>query len=144
MSARDPESDGFLDPKSLDALIRSLVDAIPGGIDGRIVRLIIEDIPRELFRELDHRRLRDYRARALHFHLDARRPERRRLLDPDGPQRARPIDEEVISFLSSEWRPTSRDIDPDRLRDLALLYLAEAAASEAEPLLDAGGASTAP
>lgn len=142
MSARDPESDGFLDPKSVDARIRELVDGIPGGIDGRIIRLIIEDIPRELFRDLDHRRLRDYRARALHFHLDARRPERRRP-DPDGPQRARPIEDEVVSFLSSEWRPTSRDIDTARLRDLALLYLAQAATSEADPLLDAGDAEPA-
>src|SRR5690606_22304445 len=61
----------WLPAAEIDAHIRRLVEAVPGGIEGKIVRLVVEDIPRELFRQLDHRQLRAYRAEALHFHLDA-------------------------------------------------------------------------
>ena len=121
----------FLPAAEIDAHIRRLVEAVPGGIEGKIVRLVIEDIPRELFRQLDHRQLRAYRAEALHFHLDARRPEVRRIVGYGAPFRRRTLDEEVESFLKLRWRPSSREIDVGRLIELARTYLA--AAGQEEP-----------
>lgn len=121
----------FLPAAEIDAHIRRLVEAVPGGIAGKIVRLVIEDIPRELFRQLDHRQLRAYRAEALHFHLDARRPEVRRVVGYGAPFRRRTLDEEVESFLTLRWRPSSREIDVARLVELARMYLA--AAGQEEP-----------
>ena len=121
----------FLPAAEIDAHIRRLVEAVPGGIEGKIVRLVIEDIPRELFRQLDHRQLRTYRAEALHFHLDARRPEVRRVVGYGAPFRRRTLDEEVETFLKLRWRPSSREIDVTRLIDLARMYLA--AAGQEEP-----------
>ena len=128
----------YLEPATLNALIRERIDRVPGGIDGKIVRLVIEDLPRELFRDLDHRRLREYRARALHFHLDARRPiarPRTQALPGGSP---RPLEEETESFLRAVWQPTSGDIDVERLVGLAAEYLAQAGDDASDPLLQPG------
>lgn len=136
-SARAPGGH-YSEPAEVDALIRERVEAVPGGIDGRIVRLILDDVPRELFRGLDHRRLREYRARALHFHLDARRPPRRALTGRAAPQAPRPIEDEARTFIAEVWEPSTADIDRSRLADMALRYLASAALAPAEPLLEPG------
>jgi DNA repair exonuclease SbcCD nuclease subunit len=138
LSARNPGPDGgYLEPTAIDEAIRERVNQVKGGIDGKIVRLIMEDLPRELFRDLDHRRLREYRARALHFHLDARRPSHReRLPDvPVGPPRS--IEEETEHFLRNIWQPTGGDIEVDRLVSLAAEYLAYSGVDD-EPLLEPG------
>lgn len=120
----------FLPASEIDAHIRRLVEAVPGGIEGKIVRLVIEDIPREVFRQLDHRQLRAYRAEALHFHLDARRPEVRRVIGYGAPFRRRTLEEEVESFLKLRWRPSSREIDVARLVELARMYMSAAGQEE--------------
>src|SRR5690606_31478007 len=125
----------WLPAEQIDAHIRRLVEAVPDGIAGKIVRLVIEDVPRDLFRQLDHRRIRAYKAEALHFHLDARRPEVRRVVGYGAPFRRRTLDEEVETFLKLRWRPSSREIDVARLIELAGQYLA--AQSQAEQLRDA-------
>ena len=51
------------------------LDDCEGGIDEKIVRLVVRDVPRHILRDLDHKALRDYKRKALHFHLDTRRPE---------------------------------------------------------------------
>jgi DNA repair exonuclease SbcCD nuclease subunit len=128
----------FLEPADVDARIRERVDGVAGGIDGKIVRLIVDEVPRELFRELDHRRLREYRARSLHFHLDARRPARRPTPGHAARHPPRSLEEEARTFITEVWEPTAPDIDRDRLADLALHYLAAAEAATAEPLLEPG------
>jgi exonuclease SbcD len=128
----------WLPPEQIDAHIRRLVEAVPGGIAGKIVRLVIEDVPRELFRQLDHRQIRAYKAEALHFHLDVRRPEVRRVVGYGAPFRRRTLEEEVENFLQRHWQPSSRDIDIARLVDLAKTYLAaEAGAEPRDPLVEA-------
>lgn len=130
----------YVDAADLDAHIRKLVESIPNGLDGKVVRLVIHDIPRDLYRELDHRTLREYRSQALHFHLDARRPESRRLgmIGENGGRRT--LEQEVDSFLTDQWTPTSSEVQRTRLLDLAHLYLAETRlndpAAEAEPEID--------
>ena len=51
-------------------LIISGLEDIPGGIDGKIVRLSIQNVTREVYKNLDHKALRAYRARALNLSLD--------------------------------------------------------------------------
>jgi len=134
-SARDPAG-GWLEATAIDTLIRERVDAVPGGIEGRIVRLIIDDVPRDLFREFDHRRLREYRSRALHFHLDVRRPKRHPRTGAARREAPRPIEEEARTFITEIWEPTARDVDRERLADLALQYLASAGLGPDEPLIE--------
>ena len=56
--------------ESLMELIISGLEDIPGGIDGKIVRLSIQNVTREVYKNLDHKALRAYRARALNLSLD--------------------------------------------------------------------------
>ena len=130
-----PGAGRFMEPSEIDAKIRALVESIPGGIEGKIVRLVITDVPRDLFRALDHRKIREYKAEALHFHLDARRPEVQRIVGVAAPGRRRTLEEEVRSFLTKHWQRSSREIEVERLVALADRYLAEAAGGEPEDAL---------
>ncbi len=129
----------YLTPSEIDAKIRALVESIPGGIEGKIVRLVITDVPRELFRALDHRQIREYKAEALHFHLDARRPEVHRIVGIAAPGRRLTLEEEVRNFLTKHWQRTSDEIEIDRLVALADRYMAEAAGGEPEDALVESG-----
>lgn len=124
------EDGGFAEAAELDAAIRGSIEAVPGGIEGKLVRLMVRDVPRELFRALDHDRIRAWKAEALHFHLDIRRPEVRRAIGAGHPGRRLTLEEEVETFLTRRWRATSEDVDPTRLVRLASGYLAEAAEAE--------------
>jgi DNA repair exonuclease SbcCD nuclease subunit len=132
-----------LAPAEVDARIRELAGGVPGGVAGKIVRLIIADVTRDLFRELDHRQIRDLKAEALHFHLDARRPEVRRIVGFGAPFRRLTLLEEVENYLRLHWQPSSPEIDRERLIGLARKFVSEAAppdADAADPLLTPGGA----
>jgi DNA repair protein SbcD/Mre11 len=138
LSARD-DAGALLRAEELDARIRDTIDAVPGGIGGKIARLVIRDIPRELFRELDHRRIREWRAEALHLHLDARRPEMNRVTGTGAPGRRLSLEEEVEAYLLRHWQPTSAEVQRERLVALAHRYLAEAARGEAVAAAEAAG-----
>ena len=108
----------------VDDRIRVSVDGCDGGIDERIVRLIVRDLPRHIARDLDHRALREYKRRALHFHLDTRRPEVVRLSGHAAPGRRPSLADVVREKLMS--RVLESDIDRKELVALGLRYLSEA------------------
>jgi DNA repair exonuclease SbcCD nuclease subunit len=116
----------------IDVQIRANVDSCKGGIDDKIVRQLIFDIPRHVARDLDHKALREYKRRALHFHLDPRRPDvaRASLTSPSG--RRASLADVVRDKLWS--RQISPDVDRDALVALGLQYLASADAAESEAL----------
>ncbi len=119
----------------LDFAIRETVEARDGGIDGKIVRLMVIDVPRHIARALDHRTLREYRRRALHFHLDVRRPEVVRTQSVSGaPGRRASLADVVRDSLRS--RHIDRDIDREELVGLGLRYLRDAEAAESAPLVE--------
>lgn len=124
------EDGAFLEPAHMDAAIRERIEAVQGGIEGKLVRLVVRDVPRDLFQALDHESLRAWKADALHFHLDIRRPEVRRSVGSQGAGRRLTLEQEVAGFLTARWTPSSSDVDRDRLARLAARYLAEV--SEAE------------
>ena len=123
----------------LDAAIRAAVASIPDGVDDKVVRLVVRDVPRHVARELDHRALREYRRRALHFHLDTRKPELTRAMAGGAPVRRPSLADTVRDKLRA--RPLPADVDRDALVALGLRYLADAdAAMAAAPAIgtDAG------
>jgi exonuclease SbcD len=114
-----------LTASQLSEAIVAAVDACEGGIDDRIVRLIVRDVPRHILRDLDHRKIREYKRRALHFLLDARRPMPPRIESASGaPGRRASLRETVSSMLES--RSVTPGIDRKALVDLGLRYLDEA------------------
>jgi len=108
----------------LSEAIALAVDKCDGGIDDRIVRLIVRDVPRHILRDLDHRKIREYKRRALNFLLDARRPIPPRIESASGaPGRRASLTETVKAML--ETRPVTPGIDRKSLVDLGLKYLDE-------------------
>jgi DNA repair exonuclease SbcCD nuclease subunit len=127
----------------LDAAIKERVDGCPGGIDDKIVRLVVRDVPRHIVRELDQKALREFKRRALHFHLDTRRPELARPTTGSGaPGRRATLPEMVESYLQK--RPMETGIDRAAIVALGLEYLQEAdtamQAAGATPSSNGGGA----
>ena len=106
-----------------DERIRAAVEGIPGGVAGKIVRLVVTDIPRPLVRELNHRRIRDWKAEALHFHLDVRPPEIRRIVASGAPVRRQTLQEQVASYLDKHWQLTSDTLKRERLVELGTEYI---------------------
>jgi exonuclease SbcD len=120
-----PLSGSGLSPASLDEAIRDALVNCEGGIDEKIVRLVVRDVPRHIVRELDHKALREYKRKALHFHLDTRRPEIVRPEKGQGaPGRRASLADTVRDKLQS--RPLTENIDRNALVDLGLHYLREA------------------
>lgn len=108
----------------LSDAICAAVDGCEGGIDDRIVRLIVRDVPRHILRDIDHRKIREFKRRALNFLLDARRPEPVRLTAVSGaPGRRASLAETVKLMLES--RSVTPGIDRKSLVDLGLHYLNE-------------------
>jgi DNA repair exonuclease SbcCD nuclease subunit len=122
----------------LDGAIRARVDAAPGGIDERVVRVTVRSVARHIVRELDHTALREYRKRAMHFHLDTRRPEplARQAGGGGGGARRATLPEIVGERLRE--RPLPAGVDREQLVALGLRYLqqAEDAAVAALPVIE--------
>ena len=134
----EPFSARGLMATDVDAQIRETVEACEGGIDGKIVRLLIRDIPRHIVRDLNHQALREYKRRALHFQLDTRRPDVIRLHGAAAPGRRPSLADIVRDKL--QGRLLEGDIDRSALVDLGLHYLAEAETVSAATLaIDGAG-----
>ncbi len=108
----------------VNARVLAAVDACPGGIDDKVVRLVVRDLPRHVTRQLDHRQLREFRRRALHFHLDTRRPEMIRSVGHGAPGRRPSLADFVRDKLRE--RLVGADVDRDALVELGLRYLRDA------------------
>ncbi len=109
-----------------DERIRAAVEGIAGGIAGKIVRLVVTDIVRGTVRELNHRRIREWKAEALHFHLDARPPEVRRVSASGAPVRRQTLGEQVASYLEKHWQLQAEGLDRARLVELGTRYVQRA------------------
>jgi hypothetical protein len=116
----------------VDEAVRRNAERCPGGIEDKIVRQVVRDLPRHVFREMDHKALRELRRRALHFHLDARRPEVVRSSAAGSPGKRPSLVDTVRDKLRSRELPT--DIDREALVELGLRYLREADAVETAAL----------
>ena len=102
-------------------------------IDDQIVRLLVWDVERAVARDLDHAAIRGYKARALNFQLDLRRPEARRALGTSaGPgSRRQTLTETVRDFLGR--RPLDAELNRETFVNLGVEYLETVARAEGEP-----------
>jgi exonuclease SbcD len=100
-----------LDGPALDALIKDQIAKVRGGIEGKIVRLKIYNVPRHVAREIDHAAIRGYKTSALHFNLDLRRPEVRRTVGMGAPGHPQTLNELVREYLGKRSLPESIDRD---------------------------------
>jgi DNA repair protein SbcD/Mre11 len=100
-----------LSAEAVDALIAGRIASASGGVSDQIVRLRVFDIPRYVARELNHAAVRGFKADALHFQLDFRRPELHRTTGVGAPGRRQTLPELVSSYL--EGRPLPAELDRD-------------------------------
>ena len=119
-----------LTPPELDERIAAAVAAAKPAIDDQIVRQLVFDVSRATARDLDHAAIRAYKARALHFQLDLRRPEVHRVEAAGAPVRRQTLPETVQEFL--EHRPLDADLDRAEFVRLGVEYVAH-------PDADGGG-----
>jgi DNA repair protein SbcD/Mre11 len=119
----------------VDEAIARAVATIEGGIRDKVVRLVVTDLPRDVARALDHRRIREHRSAALHFHLDLRPPREGAGFVGSGASTARvSLREHVESFLSRDWPTSSPEVRRDRLVALGREYLEAAGGEEEEAI----------
>jgi exonuclease SbcD len=125
----DPIEGAGATPAELDRLVTERVRGIPGGLDEQIVRQLMWNVPRYVARELNHARIRELKARALHYHLDVRRPPAARTVGVGAPGPRRTLADVVVEYL--ERRLLDAAVPRERLIGLARGYL-ERAEREAE------------
>ncbi len=131
-----PISAAGLNAKELDAQIAERLGSAK--IDDQIVRLLVWDVDRAVARDLDHAAIRGYKARALNFQLDLRRPEAQRNITAAGPGTKRQtLNETVRDFLGR--RPLDAELNRETFVTLGVEYLEAAGRSDAET--GAGGST---
>ncbi|MGH7605716.1 MAG: metallophosphoesterase family protein [Gemmatimonadales bacterium] len=121
-----------LSAKELDALIAERVRAAKPAIDDQIVRLVVWDVPRATARDLDHAAIRAFKARALNFQLDVRRPEAERAALsalPAGKRQTLP--ETLREFLGR--RPLDAELNRETFVRLGVEYLEAVARAAGDP-----------
>jgi DNA repair protein SbcD/Mre11 len=129
-----------LTTEEVNALIVEAVESCVGGIDDKVVRLVVRDLPRHVTRQLDHKQLREYRRRALHFQLDPRRPEVIRSSGHGAPGRRPSLADFVRDKLRDRVVPP--DIERNALVDMGLRYLRDAEDRETTTSAPAVGADS--
>lgn len=112
-----------LSPAEVDEAIHAAVGRVPEGIRGKMVRMVVGDVSRAVVRELNHRRIREWKAEALHFHLDARPPEIRRRAGSVAPVRRQTLQEQVSAFLRTDWQLRDDRLLRDRLVQMGTDYV---------------------
>lgn len=123
----EPIRGAGLNAKELDAKIAEAVGKAK--IDDQIVRLLVWDVDRAVARDLDHAAIRGYKARALNFQLDLRRPDTQRVTGSVAPgARRQTLNETVRDFLGR--RPLDAELNRETFVKLGVEYL-ESAAGEA-------------
>ncbi len=103
----DPIEGAAMSAEALDAAIGERIASIRGGIEGKIVRLRVWNVPRHVARELDHAAIRGYKSTALNFNLDLRRPSVRRTIGVGAPGRRLTLPELVRDYLEKRPLPDS-------------------------------------
>jgi DNA repair protein SbcD/Mre11 len=119
-----------LNANELDAQIAQRMSAAK--IDDQIVRLVVWDVERATARDLDHAAIRGYKARALNFQLDLRRPQTQRTGGTSGASggggRRQTLTETVRDFLGR--RPLDAELNRETFVKLGVEYLETAARAE--------------
>lgn len=113
-----------LSAAELSEAIAFAVESSPEGIENKIVRLVVRDVPRHVLRDIDHRKIREFKRSALHFLLDVRRPQPVRIEASGAPGRRASLIDTVKAML--ETRDMTPGIDRRAVVDLGLHYLLEA------------------
>lgn len=108
----------------LNTMIERRIESIEGGHADKIIRLVIEQLPRSVQADLDFTLVRRIRAEALHFELQLRPPSRSSRSGDERDQRvALSLEEEWDEFAKAYESPAG--VDRERLVTLGRDYIAK-------------------
>jgi hypothetical protein len=107
----------------IDNLIKGFVENLNDGHKDKIIRLVIENIPRSVQADLDYSMIRKLKSEALHLELQFRRPSATPLsVNGEGTGvRSRPLEEEWREFAGVYESPAG--VDRKELAEVGLRYL---------------------
>ena len=117
--------------EEIDSAIAANVASIPGGIEDRIIRQVVYDVPRPIARHIDHAFIREAKSRALHFHVDLRRPPLQRavgLVSTEGERHT--LRDVLVDYV--ERRPLDDSVRRADLVALATRYIDQVERDEAD------------
>src|SRR5690606_32027910 len=95
--------------QEVDAALAAALAAVPGGHANQVLRQVVRNIPRHAGRELNHAAIRGFKAEALHYQLDLRRPESHREVGVGAPGRRQTLPEIVAEYLGRRVLPPEID-----------------------------------
>lgn len=119
-----------LSAEDVNVLLAERVESVSGGIDQQVVRQVVVGIGRHVSRELDHALIREFKSRALNYHLDLRRPGAKRQMGAGSPGKKQTLDEVVVEYLKERSIPSG--ISREALVELGNHYLVEVERERAE------------
>jgi exonuclease SbcD len=93
--------------EALFARIKEAVNSVPGGIEGKMVRLNVRNVQREVVRQLPHKELRILKAPAVGFLLDIS-VQRTGVSLQEGTDRSYTSLEEELKRFAAGWKRSSR------------------------------------
>jgi exonuclease SbcD len=111
-----------LDAAQLNAMIERRVGGIDGGHTDKIIRLVIENLRREVQVDLDYAFIRQIKAEALHFEVQCRQPKREWTRNAEGSEQSRPLEVEWRDFVSN-GADIPGGVERGQLLDLGMTYL---------------------
>ena len=95
----------------LDQALAAQLAGLAEGLSDQVVRQVLLNVPRHVGREMNHAAIRGYKADALHFQLDLRRPESQREVGVGAPGRRQTLPEIVQDYLARRIIPGDLDRD---------------------------------
>jgi len=93
----------------IDRELAQAIERLPGGLRDQIARQVVRNVPRHVGRELNHAAIRSYKAEALHYQLDLRRPESHREVGVGAPGHRQTLPELVHDYLARRVLPGEID-----------------------------------
>jgi len=117
----EPIQGAGLGAVQLNELIVRNVQAVPGGLADQVVRQVVYDVPRPIARGIDYAAIREFKARALHYNLDVRRPPASRLVGVGAPGRRQTLSELLQEYL--ERRDLQAEVSRAQLVALGRAYM---------------------
>lgn len=126
----EPIQAAGLTAKQIDEQIAAAVKQSKPPIDQNVARLLLWDVASATAHDLDHQAIRGYKARALHFQLDIRRPEARYRVGLGAPARRQTLPETVREFLSR--RLLNADVPRDEFVRTGVEYVEQAGHADAD------------
>ncbi|RMD85826.1 MAG: hypothetical protein D6808_04575, partial [Candidatus Dadabacteria bacterium] len=99
-----------LSPEEVINAMAERLEAVPGGIEGKIIRLLVENITRETSRSLNYAQIKRWRKAALNLTVEFRAPQDELQLSVNLSRQRKSIREEIVEFCKAKQLPDNEAV----------------------------------